>query len=356
MKKTISLFLAALPLITSLGISASAAEPASGYLNIMTYNVSGIPVIGDSQGTQRELTGGDRMAKIGEALCSESGCDIIGTQEDFDNHDALAAAMPDYAYQTLSSGGIPLGDGLSVFSKYPIYNVARTGWEQNYGVLSGSSDRLTKKGIVSCVVEIADGLYIDLYVLHADAGKDIKSVEARKDNFRQLAAMINARTEDRAVIVFGDFNFTYSRNLADDMYETLVVPAGLTDCWVQLCNNGDCTYDGGVDWNPTQNEALDRIMYKSGGGITLNAESFEYRQFTNENNETYTDHIAAKARITYQVTGATTVPDTLNTQDPIDEEQRQSDLTQAVLDTLALIFSSLPELIYLIGQGIDLIP
>ena len=64
----------------------------NGKLNIMTYNVSGIPVLGDNQGTQREFKGKDRMRKIGEVLCRESNCDIIGAEEDFNNHQALADA------------------------------------------------------------------------------------------------------------------------------------------------------------------------------------------------------------------------------------------------------------------------
>ncbi len=355
MKKFVALFLTALLLIVPLGVHASAAEPASGSLNVMTYNVSGIPVFGDTQGSQNAVTGDARMAKIGEALSRESGCEIIGTQEDFNHHDALAQAMPDYMYQSYSSGGIPLGDGLNLFSKYPLFNVERTSWEASYGVLSGSADRLAEKGILSCVVEIAEGLYIDLYVIHADAGIDSKSVDARKDNFRQLAEMINTRTEDRAVIVIGDYNSLYSRDLPDDLYTNLISAAGLTDCWAEICNNGDCTFDNGTDWNPSLNESYDRVLFKSGGGITLTAKSFEYQQFTDENGETYTDHIAAKASLFYEVTGVTTTPEKLETQAPIDQEQRQIDEFNAVINTLKLVFTSLPELVYLLKQGIDLL-
>ena len=52
---------------------------------------------------------------------NKSGYDIICVQEDFGYHDTLAATMTDYPYQTYTSGGVPVGDGLNVFSKYRLY-------------------------------------------------------------------------------------------------------------------------------------------------------------------------------------------------------------------------------------------
>ena len=251
MKKLLSIVMAILMLEASLGVGASALEPKTGAVNVMTYNVSGIPVLGDYQGTQRALKGNARMAKIGEILNNESGCDMIGTQEDFSHHDALAKAMPGYPYQTFSSGNAPLGDGLSIFSKFPVYNVKHTKWNKSYGILSGATDRLAQKGILSSVIEICDGVYIDFYVLHADAGDDSNSAEARADNFRQLAELINSRTYDRAVIVVGDFNSTFDRNQVDNLFINLVKPAGLKDCWAEIYNNGNCDYNNGINWNPS---------------------------------------------------------------------------------------------------------
>lgn len=355
MKKTVSLLLSAIIVFSALSISACAVDGKHGDLNIMTYNVSGIPIFGDTQGSQRKLRGDARMAKIGELLCNESGCDLIGTQEDFNNHDALAAATPAFPYQTLTSGGLPLGDGLNVFSKYPIYNVTRTKWDSCYGVVSGSADRLAEKGILSCVVEIEEGVYIDFFVVHADAGVDSKSVEARADNFRQIADIINSREDDRAAIVIGDFNYKYERNLNDKFYENLVSAAGLTDCWTELCNGGDYSYDNGENWNPSLNESLDKVMFKNGSGIEFTPDSLEYIEFKDADGKTYTDHISTKVSISYTVTGETNAPSSLKTQEPIDEKQRTFDEFKAVINAVVLVFTNLHELFYLIGQGFDLI-
>lgn len=317
-----------------------------GKLRLMTYNVSGIPVLGDKQGSQRELKGNARMAKIGEILCRESGCDIIGAEEDFNHHPALAKAMPSFPYQTFSKGGVPLGDGLNIFSKFPVYNVKRTKWRKCFGYLAGANDRLAEKGILSSVVEIEKGVYIDLYVVHTDASNDPKSLVARKDNFRQLAEMINSRKEDRAIIVMGDFNTTFILNEKDDPYEMLVEKAGLTDSWAVIHNNGKCNYKNEKDWNPTLKETLDRVMYKSGGGVEIKVENYEYAEFTDEKGQTYTDHVSTKAILSYEVTGEVKKPENLTPPKAENKFLQGVKVTFAAIKILVMGILHLYELIY----------
>lgn len=318
----------------------------NGKLKIMTYNVSGIPVLGDNQGSQREFKGKERMKKIGEILCRKSDCDIIGAEEDFNNHQALADAMTAYKYQSFSKGGIPLGDGLNIFSKKPVYNVKRYPWRKCFGYFAGASDRLAEKGILSAVVEIEKDIYIDFYVIHTDAANDPKSLAARKDNFLQLAELINSRKEDRAVIVMGDFNTTFILNEKDEPYECLVKKAGLTDAWAEIHNGGNCDYNSGKEWNPTLKETLDRVMYKSGGGVTLKAESYEYVEFTNDKGETYTDHISTKACIFYEVTGEVKKPEILEIPHPENKFLQTMKVTWKFIATFVKALFHLHELVY----------
>ncbi len=318
----------------------------SGKLRIMTYNVSGIPVLGDNQGTQREFKGKARMKKIGDVLCRESGCDIIGAEEDFNNHQALADAMVDYKYQTFSKGGIPLGDGLNIFSKKPVYNVKRTPWRKCFGYLAGAMDRLAEKGILSSVIEIEKGVFIDFYVIHTDAANDPKSLDARCDNFNQLAEQILSRKEDRAIIVMGDFNTTFCLNERDNPYESLIKKAGLTDAWAEIHNGGNCDFGSGKEWNPTLKETLDRVMFKSGGGVELKAETYEYVEFTNEKGETYTDHVSTRACISYEVTGETKAPEKLEKPQPENKIKQTLKVTWAFIKTLTMGILHLYELIY----------
>ena len=317
-----------------------------GKLKIMTYNVSGLPILGDNQGTQKEFKGKDRMKKIGEVLCRDSGCDIIGTQEDFNFHSSLAKAMPDYKYQTFSKGGVPLGDGVNIFSKKPIYNVKRTPWRKCFGYLAGAMDRLAEKGILSSTIEIEKDVFIDFYVLHADAANDPKSLVARKDNFIQLAEMIKSRKQDRAIIVMGDFNTTFCLNEKDDPYTSLIKTAGLKDGWAEIHNGGNCDYNSGKEWNPTLKETLDRVMFKSGGGVNLGIESYEYVEFTNEKGETYTDHVSTRAVITYEITGKTEKPEELIVPKQQNKFVRVMKETFSIIKTLIVGILHLYELIY----------
>lgn len=321
-------------------------EKMNGKLKLMTYNVSGIPVLGDNQGSQREFKGKARMKKIGELLSCKSDCDIIGAEEDFNLHQSLADAMTAYKYQTFSKGGIPLGDGLNIFSRKPVYNVKRYPWRKCFGYFAGASDRLAQKGILSAVIEIEKDVFVDLYVIHTDAANDPKSLMARKDNFLQLAELINARKEDRPVIVMGDFNTTFNLNEKDEPYECLVKKAGLTDAWAEIHNGGRCVYGDGEDWTPTLKETLDRVMFRSGGGVTLKAESYEYVEFTNDKGETYTDHVSTKACLSYEVTGEVKKPEKLEKPHPENKFLQTLKVTCKFIATFVGALLHLHELIY----------
>ena len=116
------------------------------------------------------------------------------------------------------------------------------------------------------MVEIAEGVYIDFYVLHADAGGDPQSTAARIDNYRQLTEHINTRPHDRAVIVVGDFNARIPPSFETDMLNNLIFPAGLSDSWVELCNNGVYSTEPQFEEYEVF-ESIDKVMYKNGGGV-----------------------------------------------------------------------------------------
>lgn len=342
-KKLFALCFACVMVLCTVPFMASAQVPEGGTLKVMAYNVSGLPIIGSLQGSSGFVRGGEKAQRIGRLL-NTMDIDIIGVQEDFNYHDSLAGAMTAFPYQSFTSGGVPLGDGLNVFSKLPVYNIARTTWKQRFGILSGASDELTKKGFMSTVVEIAEGVYIDVYVLHADAGRDPLSIVARTDNYRQLAADINARTVDRAVIVMGDFNTAISRDLEDDIYGNLMEPAGLLDAWVELHNGGDYFYDGGENWNPVIEESIDKVLYKNGGGVTFTPETLEHVNVTDAEGNAYADHHATIASLSYTVTDA--VPNTQELVEPqaLGKQEFFSRYLSRLGEALKLIFSDLKNL------------
>ena len=113
------------------------------------------------------------------------------------------------------SGSIPGGDGLNVFTKsMPIYNEKRVTWDKLFGDLV-EGDTLTPKGIIYTVIEIADGVYVDFYNIHADAFDTEGSRKARESNYKQLMAMVeeNSAKNNRPVIITGTSTSSSTRLL-----------------------------------------------------------------------------------------------------------------------------------------------
>ena len=309
MKKTISVILAVLlilPFACSFSIkNAAAAE--TGTFTAFCQNVAGLPDIGFVFGNERTDVKANQTA-IGRFV-NNGGYDIFATQEDFGYHDTLTAALPDYTYSTFHHGGVPYGDGTNVFTRTaPLYNERHITWDSLYGIADDGADEFSQKGITYVCIKLSDNVYVDFYNIHADAYGDEGSVAARRDNFRQLAELINSRSVDRPVIVTGDFN-AFLFDDSSDLKQTLVDGCGLKDAWVEVKNNGD--YDdcssfveaNGADWTGKWGvwDSVERFMYKDGGGISLVCDAFEYVQILNDKGDPCSDHAGAAVSFTYTV-------------------------------------------------------
>ncbi len=353
MKKTLCIILAVLMLLTSAAVSAS-AESSGGTLKMLAYNVSGIPLVGDFQGSVVTSTN-DRAAKIGKLLNS-TDADFIGVEEDFNGHKYLAAEMTAFPYKSPNSGGVAQGQGLNIFSVHKLYNLDRVKWNMEFGYLSGSTDALSNKGFIYSLMELEEGVYVNVITLHCDAGYEPISVMARRDNFRQLAEYINKNLNDgRALIVLGDFNFKFKRNLKDDIVTNLMEPTGLKDVWAELENNGITDFSD-PDFNrDSQGDALDRVLYRSGDYMKLEPVSKTIPQLKGENGERYTDHPPMLAEFNYTLTGKESVPEKLT--EPAQENEALLNLKEigwTAVRFIQLIFGLL-EIPYLIYQGIELL-
>ena len=173
---------------------------------------------------------------------------------------------------------------------------------ESAGVFKDSGDRLAQKGFLKTAVEIQDGVYINLYVLHADAGRTGPSLTAREDNFRQLCEDLSNDTSGRAAILLGDFNFMFWRNLSDDLYRNLLEPAGLRDVWAELNHGGDYTVDEAeYETAPEPKEKHDRILFRSGDGVAVTPVSFENIEYVDER-KTCTNHLAVGATMRITLT------------------------------------------------------
>lgn len=352
MKKVLCVLLALLML--PLGGVMQAGAYTTGTIDLIAYNVSGIPVVGDFQGTTFTTTK-HRAELIGRML-NETGVDIIGTEEDFNGAEVLAAQMTNYPYHSFTSGGLAQGQGLNLYSTHKIFNIDRVKWDREFGSLSGSMDALSNKGFIYALVELAPGVYINVINVHMDAGYDFLSVKARANNFKQLAAYINQNLNDgRALIVQGDFNFKFKRQLKDDIVGNLLAPTGLKDVWAEVSNYG--VYDPQdvrFHWE-AEGDDLDRVLYRSGRYMELKPVSKTSPALTGDGGERYTDHEPMQTRFSYKLNGGEFTPE--NLVPPAAENKVLLTVKEVIWTCLRVLqaICGIVEVPYLIGQGVELL-
>ena len=352
MKKWISVLLCFALLLPTAVCAQAKAE--TGTLRLIAYNVSGIPLVGDFQGTTFTTTK-ERARRIGKLL-NGTDADFIGTEEDFNGHKYLAAEMTNYPYRSYTSGGLAQGQGLNVFSPHPLYNIKRVKWNKEFGYLSGSMDAISNKGFIYALMQLSDDLYVHVINVHMDAGYDPLSVKARSDNFRQLAAFIEEELDDgRALIVQGDFNYKFKRQLKDDLYGNLLEPTGLRDVWAELENGG--LYDQSAPGFKLDDpgDELDRILYRSGDDLTLTPVEKTEPNLTGENGEQYTDHDPMMTAFRYTRTGTLPAPAECVSPEPVSDRDLALGEARWTFVRFAQFLVGLLELPYLIAQGIELL-
>lgn len=301
-KSLLAVVLSVLMVLSLFSVTVAAEE--SYTLKIISYNVAGLPV---------DIDVPLKQSDIGEYINSKD-YDIAAVQEDFSFHTYLDEAITTYPYKTVHTGSIPWGDGLNIYSKTKIYNESRTTWDSLSGVFDGGSDELTPKGFLYTVIELEGGVYLDFYVIHCDAYGDSGSVEARKDNFRQLAEHINSRTADRPVMVVGDFNaflHLHETNPNSDtgLMKHLITGAGLKDGWVECHNGGDYhdfsyytdKYGKGYESTCGVWDSIERVAYKDGGGVHLDINTLTYDSISTDLGD-LSDHPALNLEFTYTKT------------------------------------------------------
>ena len=324
MKKLISLILAAAMLCGSLALSAWAQdESASGTLKLVNYNVAGLSlpsfITPDKPDTKKTTQ------VIGQYF-KDYDYDVLCVQEDFDYHFTLTSTLqPDY--KTYWNGGMGIGSGLNLFSRYKLYDAGRVPWDVACGVLDRGSDELTPKGIVYATIELAPGAYVDIYDIHADAYEDTGSVDAKYSQFKQLYDLIASRNTGHAVIVTGDFNTYFTMD-----YETVSSSGqtrpgrgvylrqlfhddgGFDEAWIEACFDGNYNFTAADVYARYANQYSDqwgnydsaeKMFYRGSDAVTFSTVSHEYRWIKDAQGGDVSDHAAQLVTLAYTInTGA----------------------------------------------------
>ncbi|RRR98547.1 jacalin-like lectin [Glycomyces terrestris] len=281
--------------------AAQEAAATSGDLSVLSYNIAGLPLgLGDGDPETNTPIIGSRLGAY----------DIVHVQEDFNYHAALYAA-DDHPHRTPTSGGVPFGDGLNTLSDLPFEDFERVTWDQ---CASGSGDCLTPKGFTFMRARLAEGVWVDLYNLHTDAGSDGADIAAREANLAQVTAFMAAHSAGNAVIVYGDTNTRYTRG---DGIAEFAAANGLTDAWVELVRGGDAPDEGDpalVCDDATVNascEVVDKVLYRSGDHVRLDAGQYrnDHAAFRDANGENLSDHYPIAVDFAWTTGGDFTLSD-----------------------------------------------
>ncbi|GAA1986801.1 jacalin-like lectin [Kitasatospora viridis] len=258
---------------------ASAASAPSGAFTLLNYNVAGLPVVHEPPTT---LSMEDAASRIGQGL---PPYDVVNEQEDFNYH-AYIYAGDTHPYRTATSGPAGIGDGLNTLSNYAFDDFQRTKWSSCY---PDNGDCFTPKGFSFSRLRLAEGVYLDYYNLHTNAGTSSGDETARENEWQQLTAFIQANSAGNAVVIAGDTNSRYTRG--DDQLPGFVAANGLTDAWVQLEQGGVAPAAGATPLMCDEAaitdtcEITNKTFYRSNQLVTLNATGYhnEHAKFLDSN-------------------------------------------------------------------------
>ncbi|RSM85948.1 endonuclease [Kibdelosporangium aridum] len=280
-------------LLTAGAVASPVAQAAAvNSFSVLTYNVAGLP---------EGLSSGNPATNTPLISPRLAGYEVVAVQEDFNYHAALYAG-DNHPFRTPTSGPAGFGDGLNILSRYQYSDFHRIKWGKCNG-----TDCLTPKGFSLSRIRLAEGVYVDLYNLHPNAGTTTADLAARRANITQLTQYIAANSAGNAVIVSGDTNTRYTRT--EDNIRELVSGAGLTDAWVQLVRGGNAPAIGSpalvCDPAAVTNscEVVDKILYRGNRFINLTAREYnnENQKFLDSAGKPLSDHYPHKVRFEWSL-------------------------------------------------------
>lgn len=267
---------------------------------------------------------GSEGSKLISRYFAQNGFDLIGVQEDFNYDTELKESLTGYVYGT-HRASIPSvatsypfdTDGLNFFCNG---NKGRSftgeSWTQFNHSESGDGNQYIKKGWRYYEVTLSDGMKIDLYMTHMDAGDVVSS---RNTQWTELANAVIANTNTkRPKIILGDFNSRFTREAIIDNFFTPVEATGnytVSDAWVEKTRSGNYPSIG----PDAAGEVVDKIIYlnpTATGAVTLtlnsyvrDSENYTYEAIgSNAGSGPLGDHAPVVARFTAREPAVTITP------------------------------------------------
>ncbi len=259
------------------------SEPSlsSGSFQVLTYNVHGLP---------SGVTGSNTEELIAQIAPLLIGYELIGLQEDFmeENHELIVDQLE---HQTEVWFSEPLedryyGSGLSLLSDFELVEVHQQHYSSCHGVLDNSSDCLASKGFLRTRLLLAEGIELDVYNTHMEAGGSTEDSAVAAEQVDELIEQMLLDSADRAMIFMGDTNLKEAIPEEAELLTRFTDEVGLEDC----CEAVGCSKPGQID----------RIFIRSSAQLQLVVESWaEQEQFVDSEGAPLSDHPAIACLVSW---------------------------------------------------------
>lgn len=326
LRKGIVWLLSAVMLLSAMPLTA-AAENTNGSFTAATLNVDGLPqkILGIS--INSDGPGSDGTKAISQAI-AERGWDILGVSEDFNYNTELLSALTDYNNGT--HGGSVSGlyndtDGLNLIWKKTISvsGEKMVSWNDNYssGIFGtgNGADTMIDKGYRYYAATVAEGVTVDIYIMHMDADSDAEDIAARESQLTQLAAAIKASDNKNPILVMGDTNCRYTRENLETLFIDVINADSrftIQDAWIEKVRGGEypvygsdaiVAVDKGGTYEYPEAEIVDKVFYinNTDSDVTLTADSYTVdTTFVDDSGTALADHWPVVVEFSYEVAGS----------------------------------------------------
>lgn len=310
MKKILSL----LTMVVMAVLPLFAQTPVATF-KVAALNVDGLPKKIATVEINPDGKEAEGATAIGQKLAT-MGYDVIAVSEDFDFNESLASPLAGVYESGTWRGKLNpnvMGilfkswsadtDGLNLFWKngIKVENETWAKWNAYNGYTDQGADGLIKKGFRYYMVTFAEGVVVDLYILHMDAETNPGDITARESQMEQLVAAIKATDNKRPVIVMGDTNCRYTRDkLKSNFVDVLNADPRFTvhDAWVDQNYEGEYPqYGGGALMTDAlgfqKGEVVDKLLFinNSESAVQLKLKNFmSDTSFKDANGDPLADH------------------------------------------------------------------
>ncbi|MFI5316698.1 MAG: endonuclease/exonuclease/phosphatase family protein [Myxococcota bacterium] len=246
---------------------------------VLTYNVHGL---------DRLVVDDDPEARMPAISARLNRYDVALLQESWTYYGALAR-LASHPVRERGNGPDPgtfFQSGLASFARPAFLAVSRGSLGACSGWIGGANDCLADKGYLRLRLRLANGVALDFWNLHLDAGDSDDDRAARAAQLQSLEKRVGELSGSGPLVVAGDFNLAEDSAADRALLERFRAVLALADSGARPARDGRFG-----------EKNIDYILYREGAGVSLTPlEVGEAREFSAAE-APLSDHPALFARL-----------------------------------------------------------